>query len=189
MANFKHILIWGERHAGKSTLIRRLTDEMDCPFYGYITKRVDLADENGYYPIYMHPAEDYLNPEYADRIRYEETNCIGHCGSQSRQINLHVFNENGVKYIRSAKPGGVLIMDELGFMESGADLFRSAVLEALDGDIPVICGVKEKPPCEFTDEILAHQGCKVWHVTVENRDELFEEIRAYIKANCKAARL
>ena len=43
----KHILICGARGVGKSTLIAKLIAGIDAPLYGYFTKRLDKADDDG----------------------------------------------------------------------------------------------------------------------------------------------
>ena len=50
------ILICGPRGVGKSTLIRRLTALYPGPVSGFVTKRETVADSEGLFPIYIHPA-------------------------------------------------------------------------------------------------------------------------------------
>lgn len=50
------ILICGPRGVGKSTLIRRLTALYPGPVSGFVTKRETVADGEGLFPIYIHPA-------------------------------------------------------------------------------------------------------------------------------------
>ena len=49
------ILICGPRGVGKSTLIRRLTALYPGPVSGFVTKRETVADDEGLFPIYIHP--------------------------------------------------------------------------------------------------------------------------------------
>ena len=48
------ILIWAR--GGESTLIRRLTALYPGPVSGFVTKRETVADGEGLFPIYIHPA-------------------------------------------------------------------------------------------------------------------------------------
>lgn len=166
----KHILICGERGVGKSTLIARLLAHCPLPRYGFVTKRTEV-DSSGFHPIFIHPAGI---PE-AERV-YTEQNQIGSCDSKTHNINLDVFNSLGTRYIRSAKPDGIIIMDELGFMESLADAFTSAVFDALSGDIPVIAAVKDRTDVSFLNEVRNMPKAEVFYISVENRDILFEEL-------------
>ena len=141
MTERKHILICGEVGVGKSTLIQRLLAQNTLPLYGFITKKLD-PDENGFHPIYIHPAG-------ARERRFDEENLIGTCDRRIHNINLDVFNTLGVTYLQ-AKPGGIILMDELGFMEAKAEAFTRAVMKALDGDVPVVAAVKARfdiPEC------------------------------------------
>ena len=71
-------------------------------------------------------------------------------------------------------------MDELGFMESKAENFCSTVLRYLDGDIPIIAAVKDKST-PFLDAVKSHPNCKCFFISEENREELAEEVLAFMK--------
>ena len=72
-------------------------------------------------------------------------------------------------------------MDELGFMEAKAEAFTRAVLETLDGDIPVIAAVKARFDIPFLDAVRAHPKGKLSMITKENRDQLYEELLPVIQ--------
>ena len=167
MSERMHILICGEVGTGKSTLIQRLLAQNTRPLYGFVTKKLD-PDENGFHPIYIHPAG-------AAERKYEEENQIGTCDRRTHNINLEAFNTIGVRCLR-AEPNGIILMDELGFMESKAEAFTRAVIEALDGDIPVIAAVKARFDVPFLNEVRAHPNGTVYLLTPENREGLFEEL-------------
>lgn len=168
----KHILICGEVGIGKSTLIARLLEHSSRPLYGFITKKLD-PDGNGFHPIYIHPAGA------AERI-CEERNLIGTCDRRIHNINFDAFNTLGVTYLQ-AKPGGIILMDELGFMEAKAEAFTRAVFDALDGDVPVIAAVKARFDIPFLDEVRAHPKTMLNMITTENRDALFSELLPIIQ--------
>lgn len=163
----KHILICGEVGAGKSTLIQRLIAQNTRPVYGFITKKLD-PDENGFHPIYIHPAG-------ASERAYEEKNMVGTCDRRTHNINLDAFNTLGVSYLQ-ANPGGIILMDELGFMEAQAEAFTRAVMNALDGEIPVIAAVKARFDVPFLNEVRAHPNAMLYTITAENRDALLSEL-------------
>ena len=163
----KHILICGEVGIGKSTLIARLLEHSSRPLYGFITKKLD-PDGNGFHPIHIHPAG-------AKTRVWEQDNMIGTCDRRTHNINLNVFNTLGVSYLQ-AKPDGIIVMDELGFMESKAEAFVESVFAALDGEIPVIAAVKARFDVPFLNEVRAHPNTKLSMITKENRDALFSEL-------------
>ena len=162
-----HILICGDRGVGKSTLIRRLLNACPLPRWGFLTKRLE-ADWNGFHPIYIFPAG--AEPTYSSE------NLIGTCDSRVRSRHPEAFDRLGTAYIRQARPGGVIVMDELGFLESGAELFTAAVLDALNGDVPVLAAVKNRPDIPFLQEVLSAEKAEVFTITPDNREQLYETL-------------
>lgn len=175
----KHILIHGRRGAGKSTMIEKLISELDVPVYGFYTRTVRTNDA-GYHQIYMYPAgkvERYTS----------EDNHVGDCNTRERIVNLRVFDTLGVEYLH-AKPGGILVMDEIGFMEQDSELFCKAVLQALDGDIPVLAGVKAGMDVPFLRQVMGHTKVEVYELEPDNRQEIYEQILLQIRAWNEALR-
>ncbi len=74
----RHLLICGERGVGKSTLIRRLLEHSTREVGGFVTKRLPVADENGFFPIYLYPAS-----QSEGERRNETANLVGTCDSRS----------------------------------------------------------------------------------------------------------
>lgn len=171
----KHILICGAKGVGKSTLIRKLCLAANAPIYGYCTKRMTERDADGLFPIYIHPAWQ----AEAERS-YSSANLIGRCDISMHDVHTNVFDTLGVEYIAAAKPGGYIIMDELGFMEKNAETFKWAVFNALDGDIPVIAAVKARYDVDFLNRIRAHEKAQLYTITPENRDALYAELLGII---------
>lgn len=167
MSDWKHILICGEVNAGKSTLIAKLLEATNRPLYGFITKRLK-ADEAGFHPIYIHPAG------VAERTHADD-NLIGTCDTRVHNVSTDTFNTLGVDYLK-AEPDGLIVMDELGFMEAGAEQFVKAVFSTLDGDVPVIAAVKARYDVEFLNRVRAHPNAKLFNITTENRNALYQEL-------------
>ena len=173
-----HILICGDRGVGKSTLIRRLLADCPLPRSGFLTRRLQ-SDENGFHPIYIFPAGE-------DPI-YGPENLIGTCDSRVHNARLEVFNTLGAAYIRRAKPGDVIVMDELGFMESKAEAFTAAVMDALNGDVPVLAAVKNRPDVPFLQKVLSAGKAEVFYITPENREQLYETLLPRVQAWAEGA--
>ncbi|MEA5144185.1 MAG: nucleoside-triphosphatase [Oscillibacter sp.] len=165
-----HILLCGEVGAGKSTLIRRLLSYAAMPISGFVTKR-QAEDETGFHPIYIHPAAQAENQRVCS-----EDNLVGTCDRRTHNIRLEAFDTLGARYIRSARPGSILVMDELGFMEAQASLFTAAVFIALDESVPVLAAVKARYDVPFLNQVRAHPNAVVYTVTTENRDVLYRKL-------------
>ena len=93
-----------------------------------------------------------------------------------------VFDALGVRYLAAARPGGLIVMDELGFMEAEAEAFKQAVLHALDGDIPVLAAVKDRRDVPFLNAVSSEPKAALYTVTLENREALFAELLPIVKA-------
>jgi nucleoside-triphosphatase len=168
----RHILICGEVGVGKSTLIGKLLSHNERPVYGFITKKCD-TDEDGEGKVYIHAANA------AQRI-YTDENLIGICGASGAQRYPDVFDSLGVRLLNAA-PEGLLLMDELGFLESKAPMFCAGVLKALDGDIPILAAVKTKET-PFLKAVREHGNAILFMITRDNRDALYDEILPLILA-------
>lgn len=167
MDECRHILITGSVGVGKSTLIRRLLSCLDRPVYGFETVRTERPDG---WSFYMFPA---LLP--AGKRVFSDRNLIGR--RDERAVGrAEVFDTLGVELIRAAKPDGILLMDELGFLESEATAFQNAVLEALHGTVPVIAVVKKRDGVAFLDAVRACPQTVLYTVTTKNRTFLADEI-------------
>lgn len=166
----RHIIIAGKRHVGKSTLVNRLLEHTEAPLYGFRTASGRSMKE-GCRSFFIHPAAA------AERIETED-NHIGDGNGISPVGYPEVFDNYGVKCLE-AEPGGIILMDELGFMEKDAKEFCARVLELLDGDIPVLATAKSgHNDIEFLNKLLDHPNADVYEITTENRDELYELLKS-----------
>lgn len=174
-----HTLIVGERRVGKSTLIGKVLKAIDRPVYGFETKKEDsLADELRGSPIYIYDA-------WQERVRTTE-NLVGYCKNHHFDAAVEIFDRFAPKLRKAVSPNGIILLDELGFMESRADAFCAAVLELLEGDVPVIAAVKDKDT-PFLETVRKHPKAKCFYITKENRDELFLQVLEFVRMQLDTA--
>ena len=170
----EHILICGKRNSGKTELLERLLAVCRIPVYGFSTGIVNTRPD-GYHEIYMFPAGRTNGPLTSD-------NHIGDCNMSERTVYPEVFDTLGVRLL-DAKPDGILVMDEIGFMETEAKRFCARVLEALDGEIPVLATVRDgTPQTEFLDRVRNHPKGRVYSVTRENVERLYAELLPVVES-------
>lgn len=81
------------------------------------------------------------------------------------------FERLGCAALADGAEYDLILMDELGPTEAKAEKFQKMVLEALDGDVPII-GVLQQAESEFLRKIAAHPKVSVVEVTTANRDAL-----------------
>lgn len=173
-----HIVLCAPKKTGKTTLIERIMQETKAPaaeppipVYGFQTKRFACAD--GIKRIYMFPAGLSQNDEGSPDARYLGSTC-----GRVRDVCTETFETYGTALIRSARPGGLIIMDEIGHMEKDARLFLQAVFDALDGDIPVLASVRYTvDPIDYLERIKHHPQVRLYMLAEENRDAVYAKIR------------
>lgn len=174
-----HCLIVGPRGVGKSTLIRRVLAELGRPVCGFETKKEDsLADAALGSPVHLYPVGEPKVPRADNRI------C--HCPGHDPRLARAAFDRYAPRLLAPAPPGGVMLMDELGFLESRSDAFCQAVLRRLEGDVPVIAAVKDLD-IPFLTRLRSHPNCRCFFITPENRDGLFGEVLEFMEQQVRRA--
>lgn len=165
------ILLTGERQAGKSFLVRRLLQHTTCPLYGFVTK-MEPEGADGLRRVYMHPAA-----ERPEAWTYIEENLVGIC-DRERVLEIHsqVFDTLGISLLQQAREDGIVVMDELGFMEASTEAFTQQVLEMLESHIPAVTVVKKRPGVAFLDKVWQTTGALRYEVTPENREALYQSL-------------
>lgn len=161
------ILICGDIHAGKSTLIRRLLQDMDCPVRGYITVR--MPEENGVSRVYLYDAakEPENIRDSAVIIKIENGEYTGY---------PMVLDTLGTSMIENIPAGSTVVLDEIGTLESRAPEFCKAIMRILDGDYTVLASVKAQNT-DFLRAVRRHPACELYIITPENRDSLYRQIK------------
>lgn len=161
-----HILICGEIGVGKSTLIRKLLAHNARALSGFLTKRLP-EDVDGVSPVCIYPAD-------TKEFIYIPENQVGTCTNRHAKSNPEVFNTVGLSFL-NPEPNQLILMDEIGFMESMSDAFCEKILSLLDGSIPILAAVKTKDT-PFLEKIRSHKNASLYLITEDNRDVLYQEI-------------
>ena len=170
-----HILIIGSNGVGKSTLIRRVLEKVSLPVYGFLTKKEAPAHAGGPEPVYIHGVSGERS--------YTKDNLVGTCTDHHSTRFPEAF-DRAVSYLRDIPARSIVLMDELGVMESDARAFCAAVLECLDGDSLVIASVRNKKS-QFLDAVRTHPKARCFFITPENGDTLFLEVKAFMDEQLK----
>ena len=168
-----HALIVGDRGVGKSTLIRRVLNELNRPVFGFETKKEEqLEDPIRGCPIYIYDAGK-------SHIR-TPNNLIGYHKERDIPAITAAFDRYASKLLEVVPKDAVVELDEIGFLEAKSDAFCQAVMHLLEGKNPVIAAVKNREH-PFLDAVRNHPNARCFYIRPENRDALYEEVLAFMK--------
>ena len=157
----RHIFVTGDKRVGKSTLLRAYLDRFQGKVGGFSTIRTDGV-YGGRFSVHL------VTPGG----KPTEENLLFLCPPPKDDAAVAArFEELGCAALADSKDCDLLLMDELGPTETKAEKFQQAVLDALDGDIPII-GVLQKAESEFLDRVRTHPNVDVIELTLENRELL-----------------
>ena len=167
-----NLCLTGEIQAGKSTLLRRLLEESGKRFGGFSTV---FAGERGM------PGAGLCLVPFGETKGGEESVCA-RFGENGRQAVPQTFDTVGTRLIRTAMEDErveIIAMDELGFLEADAALFRRTVLEAMRGPKPVWAVIRhgDRPGALCRLWQTAPVG-RIVTVTAENRDRILQILLA-----------
>lgn len=169
---FKHILICGDKGAGKTTLIKRVMAETSLPVFGYRTA-VGSIDDDGIKSIHMYPVADSDS----------KGTIIGHTNNRVLDVRYETFDDLGVSLISEDVDDGILIMDEIGHMEIGSDHFCNEVLRAFDGDDYILASIKSRDQgYKYLRAIKNHPSVKLFEITEGNRETVYADVKEIVRS-------
>jgi len=158
-----HIFLTGPKQVGKSTIIQKVIERLkmkDLCIGGFCT-----------YQGISNDLDIYIN--YYDRGKpYTLENKVAYRTIEGATPLPHTFDSLGVKILSDTNVD-IIVMDELGFLESSAELFKSKVLTLIDGIIPILGVIKEQY-VPWLEQIKYHPKVETISVTQNNRDFLPE---------------
>lgn len=161
----RHLFLTGERQVGKSTLVDKVLARLGLPVGGFRTFGAHYTDDGGSDVCIRGAGEDV------------GIHRVAHRGGEKGGFVAfpEVFDRIGTELLRPGQLCRIVVMDELGFMEAEAHAFQQAVMDCLDGEIPVL-GVIKPRATPFLDRVRAHPGVQVEEVTEANRNDLAHRI-------------
>ena len=167
-----HIFLQGPSGIGKSTVIHKSIARFSKPpsVGGFITYKIE---DDG---IYICAANQADRRDAVCVARYDE------CGAKTAYPE--VFNTEGVGFLKNAQNFDLICMDELGYLESKAELFMREVLACLDGGVPII-GVLRDAEIPWHAPVKSHPCVSIIRVSADNRDGLPHYLCSMLKQHIR----
>jgi nucleoside-triphosphatase THEP1 len=167
------ILLTGEPRVGKTTVIQKIIENLDCEFSGFYTQEIREGNERpGFKIITFQGIEKIL----------AHVNIKGYPRVSKYGINLQaldsIVSESLEKAIQQNK--SVFVIDEIGAMEIFSKNFCAAVSKLLSGNFLVI-GTIVKRSFPFTDKIKSMPNVTLLEVTRDNQETIVQEVLEFFK--------
>lgn len=156
----QHLFLTGEKHIGKSTLLRKVLADYEGTVDGFLTIRTKeyLGD---HYSVHMCHLKENETPN--------EQNLLFLCGKADKNAT-DIFNRLGCNVLFKCSDCSLIIMDELGPHEADAVQFCEMVLQLLDGSTPIL-GILQQPAESSWPEIVNHPKVEVIALSKDNRED------------------
>lgn len=161
-----NLLLTGEIQVGKTTLIKRLTRDLDISVVGFCTSRHFSGGKQ----------DGFIIEEVGGSLTFGQRPC--YIAKGSPETGWHpcpeTFETIGVQILQNCLKSNsdLILMDELGHLESQAPLFQELVHRCLSSPIPVL-GVIKPRKTPFLDSIRQRADVQVVTITPVNRDEQY----------------
>ena len=177
-----HLFLTGEKHIGKSTLIKELLTIPHGPTGGFLTVRTNTVFP-GTHTVHMLRPETNETPSPENLLFF----CREKNGAdEDRQIIAENFERLGTKtltpFLDSEKlpqgfaKSGVIIMHEIGPREANAEHFLDMIRTICNRKYPQVLGVLQKGDTPLTDYLKQNRRVILTEVTKENRNSLLPKL-------------
>ncbi len=170
----KTLLLTGRPGVGKTTVIRRVAEELGDEAGGFYTE--EIRDQNGRRAGFRLVT---LTGETAV-MAHVELHGEGRPQVSRYGVDVGAIEDVGLTALRRAiATDKVVIVDEIGRMELFSDAFKEAVKTATDGH-SVVVGTVMRGRHPWVDKLKSRPEVAVWEVTVDNRDRLPKRVHKWL---------
>ena len=170
-----HVFLTGDIQVGKSTLASKVLAAMgDVRLGGFRTVTVDDRPD-AFGSLYIVPAAE-KEPICGDE------NCVGIRRGHGKGTEgfPEVFDRAGTVALADAEDYDLILMDEIGKLESESPAFLGRIAALLDGDVPILGVLRKEGKTPQQMLVRSHPKVRLIEVTAENRDALVDEITSLL---------
>jgi nucleoside-triphosphatase len=166
------ILLTGRPGCGKTTLIKRVVNNLPRRAGGFYTEEIrDHGARVGFKIVTLDGEEAILA-----NVDFKTPDRLGKYG-----LDLSALERSGVRAVHQAiRTQQLVVIDEIGPMEIRSAIFREAVNEALDSGVRVIATIFARS-LRFTDAIKSRPDVTLIEVRPDNRERLVSELSDKIR--------
>ena len=164
-----HVFLCGDKHVGKSTLIKKILEKAPWEYEGLLSYSQFI---NGDRHVFLKSVTGG-----------EEGVLCGICSNHHiTERRPEVFDLIGSEILgRATLAGSVVVIDEIGSMERDASIFSACVRDLVNSQAPLVFGVLQDMSQTDLAKWLRSRDNIIWYrVTEQNRNSLVEEISGRI---------
>jgi nucleoside-triphosphatase len=167
------VLLTGRPGCGKTTLIKRVVNELARPACGFYTEEIrEHGARVGFKIVTLDDKEALLA-----HVDFKTTERVGKYG-----LDLSALERVGIEALRPAVHARKLVViDEIGPMEIRSPIFRDVVNEAFISGAPILATITARS-FPFTDAIKKRADVTMIEVHRNNREQLVSELSDQFKA-------
>lgn len=134
--------------------------------------------EPGRFPVFIYPIDS--NDSLGSMPIIDDDHIVGLCGCGNHYTNFEVFDTLGVEYLSAPDAETLIVIDEVGFMEMGAEKYKEKIFEILRSDNPVLLMMKDRMDIDLIKQIRDFPSVTFIEMNEDNRDEVTERVIADI---------
>jgi nucleoside-triphosphatase len=161
------VLLTGRPGCGKTTLIKRVVNELALAAGGFYTEEIrERGQRLGFKLITLDAKEAVFA-----HANFKTPERIGKYG-----LDLTALETIGVEALRAGvRAKQLVVIDEIGPMEIRSPIFREAVNEALESGAPILATITARL-LPFADAIKKRSDVTLIEVRLDNREQLVSEL-------------
>jgi len=161
------LLITGPPGCGKTTLVKRIADDVSYPVNGFFTAEIRKGGMRVGFEVESFAGEKSI----LSHVDIRSKNRVGKYG-----VDIETFEKIALTEINSAiSAKSLLIIDEIGKMELYSARFRELIMEAFNSEIPIIATILYKPH-PFCDRLKSAENVYIVQIRRDNLESSLKEI-------------